>query len=96
MAVSQHNYDKEPRRPSPQLSPDEKRIANAVVDALRPELTALSNMIHANHHDIRGVHDELRAFRTEQNGRWEVNGEVWNKIDANMDRLLEQWQSELD
>lgn len=61
MAQAAPQYDSDPQR-LPSLSPDEQRIANAVVAALRPELQPMKETLEQHTKIIENVQLELRGI----------------------------------
>ena len=62
MAQAAQHYDTDPQR-HPKLSPDEQRIADAVVAALRSELQPIKDT-QAQHTEILAQHTEILAQHT--------------------------------
>ena len=77
---------------APQLQRMDNRLENienrldGVVNA-EGQQTAL---IQANHEDFLSVQQQLADFRVEQNEAWALNGEVWNRLDANVQILIDE------
>ena len=58
------------------------------LDVVEESISRQTALIQANHEDITSVNQELSDFRTDQNEAWRVNGDVWNRLDANVQILM--------
>ena len=60
MALTSHQHEPDPQQ-YPRLSPDEQRIANAVVAALRPELKTITDTQEQHTKILSNLQQEMRG-----------------------------------
>ncbi len=60
------------------------------LDGVEGSISQQTALIQANHEDIKSLQQQMADFREEQNVAWAVNGEVWNRLDANVQLLMDE------
>ena len=60
------------------------------LDGVEGSISQQTALIQANHEDIISLQQQMADFREEQNEAWAVNGEVWNRLDANVQLLMDE------
>ncbi len=84
---------------SPQLQNIDRRLGNIEtrldgvetrLDGVEGSISQQTALIQANHEDIISLQQQMADFREEQNEAWAVNGEVWNRLDANVQLLMDE------
>ncbi len=67
MALTSHQHEPDPQQ-YPRLSPDEQRIANAVVAALRPELKTITDTLEQHTQTLEQHTKILNNLQQEMRG----------------------------